>query len=57
MDYIVFYSYENGTREFGYYDDYEEANARYREALKLAAMYGSKVDIGIAEIVDIHKIS
>lgn len=34
MNYIVFYNYDNGTRDFGYYADYEEANQRYRAALK-----------------------
>ena len=57
MDYIVFYNYANGTREFGFYTDYEEANERYRAALKSAGERGSKVEIGIAEIVDVHKVS
>lgn len=55
LDYIVFFNYENGTREFGYYEDYEEAKERYDEALKDAKTYGSRVEIGIAEIVDVHK--
>lgn len=57
MEYIVFFNYSNGTREFGYYSDYEEAKERFDEAVEDSKTYGSNVEIGIAEIVDVTKVN
>lgn len=55
MNYIIFYNYENGEREFGFYEDYDEASVAYIRAIKDANKYNSRVEIGIAEITDSHK--
>jgi hypothetical protein len=55
MEYIVFFNYEDGTREFGYYQDSKEAEERYQEATSLAKKNKSRVEIGIAQITDVTK--
>ncbi|MBV6717264.1 hypothetical protein [Paenibacillus chitinolyticus] len=55
MEFIVFFNYEDGTREFEFYDDEEETESRYRETVAQAKKYGSRVEIGIAQITDTTK--
>ncbi|MFB5758961.1 hypothetical protein [Paenibacillus medicaginis] len=55
--YIVFFNYKSGHREFGFYSDLEEAKRRMSWAINDSVIYGSKVEIGIAEILTSEKIN
>lgn len=50
MDYILFYNYEDGTKVFGYYSDYEEVKEAYDDAIEHYKKHNVAVEVGIAEI-------
>jgi hypothetical protein len=50
MDYILFYNYEDGTKVFGYYGDYEEVKKAYDDAVEHYKKHKVAVEVGFAEI-------
>ena len=52
MSWMVFYNHASGGREFGYYDDEEEARESMEDAVQQYRKLGVAVEVGIAEIVE-----
>jgi hypothetical protein len=50
MDYILFHNFEDGTKVFGCYSDYEEVKEAYDDAVEHYKKHKVAVEVGFAEI-------
>lgn len=57
MEFIVFYTYDDGSKYFNYFETYEEAKESYDDAIEQAQRTNTKLEVGIANVTDVFRIS